>query len=375
MARAYRTILAAGLLLVSLVACAPAAAPAAPAPAAAPPVAVAPGDPLAAVIDAARREGQLNLVWTENVGSAEGIRRWIEGFNRMYGLQLDVRFTPGLSMPEQANKVGQEFRAGRPATTDVLAAADEQINVLLQEDALEPVDWASWAPSLRDPNLFAPRGVAVEIGSRFPGITYHADRVRGDQVPTSAQDLLDPRYKGRMATTSYAANFATLAVPELWGEQRTREYVNRFADQVSGLIRCGEMERLANGEFDLFALDCGSFVTRRGVRLGASLGHVIPSDAALVSYWYMAVPRNAAHPNAAKLWINYVLSREGQDILYDTTFLDHHLVPGSRTARELDDLVARGVKLTEVDVDFYYKHDEKELARLSDEMQRTLNKK
>src|SRR5215472_2768717 len=99
---AYRTLLAASLLLAGLVACAPPAASPSPAPAA--PAAVAPGDPLAAVIEAARREGQLNLVWTENVGSAEGIRRWIEGYNRTYGLQLAIQFTPGLSMPEQANK-------------------------------------------------------------------------------------------------------------------------------------------------------------------------------------------------------------------------------------------------------------------------------
>src|SRR5207237_451966 len=66
--------------------------------------------------------------------------------------------------------------------------------------------------------------------------------------------------------------------------------------------------------------------------LGAPAGHVVPSDAALIPYWYLAVPKNAAHPNAAKLFINYALSREAQDVLYDLDYTDHHLVPGSRSA-------------------------------------------
>jgi len=47
--------------------------------------------------------------------------------------------------------------------------------------------------------------------------------------------------------------FEDLATPELWGEQRTLDFLTKFSGQVRGLIRSGEEERIVNGEFDLMA--------------------------------------------------------------------------------------------------------------------------
>src|SRR5262245_10795958 len=94
--RASRTVL---IFVLALTACAPAAGPgagsrgASPASApaassaqeprgAAPAAAPNESDALEQLVAAARREGQLTLTWTENAGSREGIRRWIEGFNK-----------------------------------------------------------------------------------------------------------------------------------------------------------------------------------------------------------------------------------------------------------------------------------------------------
>src|SRR4051812_38477915 len=61
---------------------------------------------LQAVIDAARQEGTLDLVWAEGVvGGREGVSRLAEGLKRRYGLNLDIRFTPGLNMAEMAPRL------------------------------------------------------------------------------------------------------------------------------------------------------------------------------------------------------------------------------------------------------------------------------
>ena len=377
-------------LLVALslfVACAPGAgSPAAPAQrGAAPPqssasaasgMAPSAGAPLQALIDAARQEGQLALIWGENTaGGTEGARRWAEGFNQLYGLNLDVRFTPGPSMPEVAAKVAQELQAGRTASTDILMGSETHIASLIQGDALHPVDWASWAPNIQDPRLVAPGGAAVAIASRAPGITYHSGKLTGDAVPATLQDVLKPQYKGRVASTPYAANFDRLASPEQWGEPRTVEYVRKLAEQVTVLVRCGEVPRLLTGEFDMLVTDCGGYDAYRLAASGAPVGHVIPADAATLVYWYMGVPRNAAHPAAAKLWINYVMSRHGQDILFDSDYTDHHLVPGSKSASQIEAALARGIRFMQVDVEFVQRNDEKELNRIRNELQRILANK
>jgi len=369
--------------LLALVACGPGAgsgrtvAPP-PAPAggnAAAPAAASASPALQGLIEGARREGQLNLVWGETTaGGTDGIPRMAEGFNRLYGLNVDVRFTPGPSMPNMSAKLVDEYRAGRPATTDIMVGFGGHIVPLVQADALEEVDWASWAPNVQDPRLAARGGRAVTFQSSLQGVTYNTSRVRPDEVPKTLEDLLKPQYKGRVASTPYASGFDRLPVPELWGEQRTLEFMRRFADQLGGLIRCLETQRIVSGEFDMLVLDCSPSNTLAAKAKGAPLDYALLADAPFAQLLYMAVPKNAAHPNAAKLWINYVLGREGQDILYDTNFVDSHLVPGSKTAPWIDQVQASGGKILEIDLAFYETHDERELQRVLDEIVRILQK-
>ncbi|HEY7062337.1 MAG TPA: ABC transporter substrate-binding protein [Chloroflexota bacterium] len=377
MARRITLCCALGLLLT--LACAPAASgpvPAGGAPAASSAArdAVASpttGEPLQALVEGARREGELAFIWTDTA-NGEGVRRWIEGFNRAYGLNLRVNWTTGPSMPEMANRVAQEYLAGRPASTDVLLGSENHVVDLLKVDAIEPVDWLSWAPHIQEPRLVAGGGGSVQLASRTPGITYNTNQLKGDAVPRSTQDLLKASYKGRLASTPYAANWPLLATPEAWGEQRTFDYVTKLADQLSGLLRCAELERVASGEYDALALDCGP--EYRGLQVkGAPVEHVIPTDAALIAYWHLMVPRNAAHPNAAKLWVDYLLSREAQDVLYETEFADHHLLPGSKTAPDIARAQAAGAQFVETTVPFAQRNEES-IARTTRELVSMLRK-
>jgi iron(III) transport system substrate-binding protein len=368
--------------MLLLVACAPAARPpAAPPPAGAAgpgaaPNAAAPGAAtgLAAVIEAARAEGGELSVLAGLSGSSESVPRWAEGASRAYGIPLNVRYTPAPAMPEVVTRLISEKQAGRPASTDVLIASSENIVSMIQADALAHVDWAAWAPNVQDARLVAPGGVAVQLAVRTPGITYNTNRLAADALPTSLQDLLKPQYKGQVASTPYAAHFDKLATPELWGEARTTEYVTRLADQISGVLRCSELDRVANGEFDLFAIDCGA-EWRSMAAKGAPVGHVLPTDAALLVYWYVGVPAHAPHPNAAKLFVNYLLGREGQDILFDVEQVDHPLVPGSKGVAEIEALQARGVQFTETNVQFYERNDVQVMEKYAADYSRLLQKK
>jgi ABC-type Fe3+ transport system substrate-binding protein len=344
-----------------------------PAPAASPSAAAA-APP--ALLDAARHEGSLSLVWGEgSAGGSEGARRLAVGFNRYYGLNLDVRFTPGPSMPEMAAKVVQEFQGGRAATTDVYTGYGGWMPVMLEAGALETVDWASLGPNLADPKLVAANGAGVAVQSSLQGITYNTSRVAPGEVPHSLQELLDPRYKGRLASTPYASGFDRLPVPELWGEPRTLEFISQFADQLAGLIRCNETSRVASGEFDVFALDCSQDNALTAKAQGAPIEFTMAADAPFVQLLYMAVPKNAAHPNAAKLWINYVATREAQDALYEESHQDLHLLPGSRTAGDMQRFQPPGTTPLIIGIDFYEQHDEKELSRIRSEIERRLAKK
>jgi ABC-type Fe3+ transport system substrate-binding protein len=369
------------LLLVGALACSapaqPAAAPAAPAPtAAAPAAAPAQSAELHRMIDGARQEGELVLSWGPNsIGGDAAVRRWAEGFNKAYGLNLRVELTPGPAMPQVASRVLQEQQAGRAASTDIYLGVESHIVAMIAAQALEPSDWLAWAPNVREPQMVAPGGVAVAINTETVGITYNSARLTGSAIPRSMQDLLKPEYRGKLAGQDNGAQFDRLASEELWGKQRTTEYVTRFADQLAGLIRPGELERIASGEFDLFAINTNSSDARLWQMKGAPIDQVIPSDAPIITYKYMGVPKNAAHPNAARLWINHVLSREGQEVLWETGATDLHYIAGSRTAADLEALRAAGTPLVDLNVDFVLRQGEAEVAKTREEFQRILQKR
>ena len=387
--RSWRSVVGSLALLVTLVACGspapsgsgaakPGAAAgsgsaAAPASGGAAPAAVSPA--LQAIIDGARQEGQLTLVWGEGtVGGVSGAQRIADGLNRRYGLNLNVQFTPGPSMANMTTKLAEETRADRRTSTDVMVGYSNHMAELMQAGALASVDWQSWAPHVRNPEAIAPNGVAVTFQTSYTGIIYNTQRVRGDAIPRSMQDLLKPEYKGRVASTPYGALFDYLATDDMWGEQRTMDYLTRFGDQLTGLIRCNEVNRLASGEFDLFALACSQSNAFEARSQGAPVDITLASDAPVLVPLYMAVPKNAPHPNAARLWVDYMLSPEVQRQLAESDHQDSHLVEGSKTAKDLEQFRAAGVQFYMVDVEFVQRQNDAEYSRRRTKVQQILTK-
>jgi iron(III) transport system substrate-binding protein len=330
---------------------------------------------LDALVQGARAEGLLTLVYGNFMGGAEAVQRWTPAFNRHYGLDLNVSYTPGPPMAQIAHRVMEEQQAGRPAVTDILVMSGIDVVKLLEGDAVEAIDW-SWAPSMQQaPSVVHGGGVAIAGTTHTIGTSYNSQRVRGDDIPRTMEDLLKPQYKGRIATTPYTTLFTFASADELWGEQRAREYVQRFADQVTGFIRCSELARVAAGEYDIFTPDCAASYYLIEQARGAPVDHVIPADMALVQYFYYLVPKNAAHPNAAKLWLNYVMSREAQDVMYDIEYSDQYRVPGSKSLGRIQQAEAAGVKFADITLEFLQRNDVNKLTRTLGELDRIVQKK
>lgn len=348
-------------------------------PAASPSPAIGAAGPNAAalqqIVDAARQEGQLTFTWgagTMGGGGGAGIQQLADAFNKYYGLNLSVSYTPGPSMPSMVSQVTQEYQANQPASSDLVVGYATHMLPLISAGVIQPVDWTSWAPNIQNPDIIAPNGVAVEWESSVGGIGYNTNDITGADIPTSLQDLLKPEFKGKIASTSYGANFDYLSTPPLWGREKTLSYLNQLSGQLEGLIRCDEVDRLGSSEFDLFGLTCSQSNVFQVQQKGAPVGFVVPSDAAMALSLYVAIPKNAVHPNAAELWVNYLLTRDTQDFLYSTDYADSIHVPGSKTAQQFSDLQAKGIQMTTINVQFVQGLDEKQIAQNRQDIQAIL---
>jgi ABC-type Fe3+ transport system substrate-binding protein len=308
-----------------------------------------PNQRLSSLISAAREEGSLDLSWAPGfLDSPKELARYTDEFTRLYGLTLRVGFTP---QPDIATRLIEATTAGRAAPTDVFLGTEAQVNFLAKATALIGEPWTSWAPNVSTLKLVAPGGVAVEVQSRTPGITYNSQKLTGADIPRSMADLLKARYRGHVATTSGAATFDRLGSPDIWGPDRALEYVKKLGTQLGGFMECGDESRIVGGDFDVFAFDCGSARVAQLKANGELVGWSVPADAAFLRYLYMGVPKTAAHPNAARLWINFMVGREAQNIMYTYEYADHYLIPGSRSFGEVDRATKAGVRFYELTVE------------------------
>lgn len=311
-----------------------------------------PNEKLEALVAAAREEGELSLSWTAGSLDAPGeLNGHVDGFNRAYGLNLKVRFAAAGTASENAARLLEETQAGQPAFTDVFLGTETQIAALARAATLSPELWSTWAPNIGNLKLLAPGGIAVQVQTRIPGITYNSQRLTGADIPRSLNDLLRARFRGKVATTPDVSTLDRLASPDVWAPDKASSFVRRLAPQIGGVIECGDEGRIMSGEFDAFVYDCGSARVAQLKAEGALIGWSVPSDAPFVRYLYMGVPKKAAHPNAAKLWLNYMVSRQAQDIMFQHEYADHHLIPGSRSFVEVDRATKAGVKFYELTVE------------------------
>jgi iron(III) transport system substrate-binding protein len=177
------------------------------------------------------------------------------------------------------------------------------------------------------------------------GVTYNTNLVRGADVPRRLNDLLDPKWKGKIASTPYASGWREFVAADLLGQDQTFAYVRKFAPQVGGLIRCGESDRVTSGEFLMLVMDCGANDVITLKRQGAPIDHVVLDDAAVVHNRYGAVPVNSAAPNAAALFVAYLETPEAQATLWEVDGLDFYLFPESNSRHAADQLRQAGGKL------------------------------
>jgi iron(III) transport system substrate-binding protein len=318
-------------------------------------------------------ENELDVSWSSDVmGGSDGAKKFEALFNSMYGTNIAIRHTPGPSMTDMTGKVVQEALAGHPASTDVLVGSETHFGPLVDKDVLQHYDYTQLSPRIT-PDIVLPGNIGVEITSRFPGIMYNPQKIAKDRVPKTLEDALAPEFKGKIAANVDGAGLSRLAYHPSWTTQKLLDYTTKLSANIAGLIRCGETQRLASGEFDMMVMDCGTYAARKAKAQGQQIESVIPDDAATVAFFNLGVPATSTHPNLAKLYINMLVSEEGQRLEYDLEYTDLYSLPGSRSMEDFKPLQARGMPLLKMDINFFLQHSDS--SKIADQVTQILRTK
>jgi len=310
----------------------------------------APATTLAELVAGAKKEGVLHGQWGENsFGGSEGFKEIIEGMNKKYKLDLKGQYTPGPDMQRLMLRIVQEAAAGQPASTDVYLGNAQAMLDALNAKVLSPMTFNAFIEDKPKPdgkfNAIAADGTHVAVATAVVGIEYNTDLVKGADIPRRMNDVLNPKWKGKIASTPYAAGMREFATPDFLGREKMVEFTKKLSKQIGGLMRCGEAERITSGEFLMLVFTCGGNDVNVLKRTGAPIGHTVIEEGTVLHMRYAAIPKNSRSPNAGALLIDYLMTPEGQSLLWKHDGLDLHLFPGSQTKRELDKVRAAKGKI------------------------------
>lgn len=272
------------------------------------------------LVEAAKKEGQVLLYTTQIVDQI--VRPLIKRF-QSYVPGVDVKYVraDGLALTV---RMTNEARAGR-VQSDLWVMVDGVGTVLKNGLAAQfEVPNAKGLPStLVDPNGF---WIATNLGVR--SAAYNTHLVPKEVAPHSYQDLLDPRWKGKMVwnpkSMTGAWGFISTVIKGM-GEEQGMTYLRALAKQdivpLPIAIRA-VLDRVIGGEY-VIGLEMNNTHAAISAAQGAPV-HWVPLNPVSETIQAAGITKGAPHPNAARLFIDFMVSRTGQEIFRDNDYLPMH---------------------------------------------------
>ena len=272
----------------------------------------------AALVEAAKKEGR--VTWYTVQIADQIVRPVISGFEQKYGIHVDFVRSNSATL---AARLLNEGKAGQ-----VKASVFDGTSATVALKRANLVE--KWVPDADLPkNLSDPEGywVACNYYINTPG--FNTNLVPRGTEPKTFEDLLDPKWKGRMAWNvqpSVSAGQGLVgSILIAWGEEKARAYLAKLAKQdITPLLVSGRqvLDLVITGEYPI-----GLQIFNNHAYISASKGAPvdwIKMQPPLITYAVMSVPKGAPSPNAGKLLIDYIVSPEGQRIIADAGELPVH---------------------------------------------------
>ena len=270
----------------------------------------------AALIEAAKKEKELTWYTVQTIPQL--VLPLVAGFEKKYGIKVNyIR----ANSTEVVLRVMNEAKAGRIQAdvvdgTSMLALHKD--NMLLQ---WIPDFTKKWAPEIADP-----KGYWVATNYFVNTIGINTDLVPATAEPKTWDDLLDPKWRGKIAwgsttSTSAGPGFIGLMIKDM-GLEKARAFLEKLAKQQITAIPVAArqiLDQVIAGEYAM-----GIMMFNHHAVISAAKGAPVkwlPMSPSAVTTNVASVLAAAPHPNAGKLFLDFMQSDEGQAIFRDNDYL------------------------------------------------------
>ncbi len=259
-------------------------------------------------IETAKKDGAVALYGTATPQAMDPINK---GFEKKYGIRVEYWRASATGVAERALN---EWRAERPGF-DVIEAS-RGVQLIMKKAGL----FVKNIPPASDkfPERFKEKdGISTPWRMLPIGIIYNTELVKPVDVPKSFDDLLSPKWTGKLIMPDPASHTTTAQF--LWNLRKFKG--DKWLDFVKALAK--QQPRFVES-----LTPVTNMIIKAEAPVGIGLVNTIiqfkgpvayaPLDKYLADPSYMSLSAKAAHPNAARLFIDYACSTEGQKAIAET---------------------------------------------------------
>jgi len=253
------------------------------------------------LIDGARKEGLLYVYTSMNAKDSQPV---VDGFQKKYPF-IKVDLFPGRN-EDVASRLIAEQKGGR-FSVDTFNANTISIEQLRREGLL--TTYYTPAQDIYNKKYIDPNKYWVSTYFNILTFVYNTNEIK--EPPKNWQDLLDPRWKGKLALED-ADEIWIMNFWKLWGEAKAKDYFTRLGKQDLKIVHGHSvlMQMLISGD----SVCSPTQYVHQAIadkKSGAPINLVI-MDPMVVGPSGQVLLKNAPHPHAALLFIDYVTSKEEQ---------------------------------------------------------------
>ena len=273
------------------------------------------------LVDAAKKEGKVTVSLP---ASAEMKRQIEEAFKKRYGIEVETFTARGSAA---VRRMADEFKAGVRHFDLHIGGSSSIVSGMLDEGILDPIEPWLALPEVKDPKQWWGGHLWVDNAKRFvytfqaylsEVIWYNTDLMKPNEI-RSLDDFLKPRWKGRIGYLDPRTPGAGDSTWAFMWRVKGEEYLKKLVAQDLFLGRDQRVlaESLAKG--------------RVAVMIGLSYYSYLPFLKAGLPIKVLPTPKEGnygtggsgnlaiikapAHPNSTKVFVNWLLGREGQEIV------------------------------------------------------------
>lgn len=247
-----------------------------------------------------------SLMWY-SASSVESVDGWAKQFKEKTGNTVEYFRAGGVKLVqrfEQEVKAGQSKCGPIDISIPGLMSKWARDGMLMKYDSPEA---AHYPEEIRMPGYWTP------IKALVCCMAYNADVIKPEEAPKTWEDLLDPKWKGKLVTADAFSSGATLhwygALRQTYG----KSFMEKLAKQ-NVLIRAGSGETtdtVISGERPVAAMILQYYVFAE-IQKGANLKIVFPEEGLPISYEVIGIAKDAPNPDLAKQFVDFSLSKEAQ---------------------------------------------------------------